>query len=172
MEVGWKKPAGLKITHGRADMHHTSRVSKEVLVTGGDRQNQVNPGSGLWLHGTKWASPSEMTVQSSCGLGGDVVFVQDEQSHGDFCLICVLIDTWHFPTSVITQGVWLVQRIVAAGDCIACRMESRHQKFQKCGGLQHSEVQMQMCLQSCKGRREVMRSQASAKRLSWKPGRK
>lgn len=85
-----------------------------------------------------------MSVPSSCRLGGDVVVVQAEQSHGDFCLICVRIDTWDacFPTSVITQGVWLVQLIIAAGDCIACRMESRHQKFQKCGGLLHSEVQM------------------------------
>lgn len=85
-----------------------------------------------------------MSVPSSCRLGGDVVVVQAEQSHGDFCLICVRIDTWDacFPTSVITQGVWLVQLIIAAGDCIACRMESRHQKFQKCGCLLHSEVQM------------------------------
>lgn len=97
-----------------------------------------------------------------------MVVVQAEQSHGDFCLICVHIDTWDacFPTSMITQGV---QLIVAARDCMACRMESRHQKFQKCGGSQHSEVQM--CLQSCKRRREVMRLWASAKRSSWKPGR-
>lgn len=164
MEVGWKKPTGLKITHGRADTYQTSHISQEVLVTGGDRQNHVSPGYGLWLHGTKWASPSEMTVQSSYGLGGDVVVVQAKQSHGDFCLICVLTDTCHacFPTSVITRGVWLVQGIMAAGGCIACRTESRLQKFQKQGGLQHSEVQMQMCLQSCKRRREVMRSQASA----------
>lgn len=87
-----------------------------------------------------------MHVQPSCGCGGDVLCVQAEQSHGDFCLLHVHRDTYDalVPTSMITQVVWLVQLVTTAGTVIALHAGQRAdtRNFHECRGLQHGEMQM------------------------------
>lgn len=58
--------------------------------------------------------------------------VQAEQSHGDFCLLCVHRGTWDalVPTSTTAQGVWLVQLVRTAGAAFALHAgQSRHKKL-------------------------------------------